>query len=284
MRTTRRRLLRSGLGLVGTGLAALGGYHYAMHIEPAWLKIEHVRVPLPIPSGLEGFRIALLSDFHLYPHIQVEHIRRAVDLANRLKPDLALLTGDYVDSTASAVYDLAPELARLDAKFGIYSILGNHDLWTDADLIRVELERQGLPVLVNRALTLNIGRERLVLAGLDDTWSGHPDLRVALAQAPSDLPTIVMMHEPDLADTLSLDGRVSLQLSGHSHGGQVRLPRRGAPVLPYLGSKYDAGLYRVRDMWVYTTRGVGVVGPPVRLNCRPEVTEITLIAGAPQAG
>ena len=280
MRTTRRRLLRSGLGIAGAGLAALGGYGYVSRIEPAWLKVERVRVPLPTPSGLDGFRIALLSDFHLYPYVQVEHIRRAVDLANGLKPDLALLTGDFVDNDAAAVLDLAPELARLDARLGIYSILGNHDLWTDADLIKSELGRQGLPVLVNQAVTLAAGRERLVVVGLDDAWSGHPDLPLALAQSPTDLPVIVMMHEPDLADTLALDGRVSLQLSGHSHGGQVRLPRRGAPVLPYLGTKYDAGLYRVRDMWLYTTRGVGLVGPPVRLNCRPEVTEITLVAGA----
>ena len=85
------------------------------------------------------------------------------------------------------------------------------------------------------------------------------------------------MHEPDFADEYALDGRVSLQLSGHSHGGQVRLPGLGALVLPRYAQKYDQGLYRVRDMWLYTNRGIGLIGPPVRFCCRPEVTEITLV-------
>lgn len=116
----------------------------------------------------------------------------------------------------------------------------------------------------------------IYLAGLDDIWSGRPDLQAALDQAPPNTPIILLAHEPDFADTASLDCRIVLQLSGHSHGGQVRLPGVGAPILPPLGRKYDQGLYKINDMWLYTTRGVGLGRIPIRINCSPEITEITL--------
>jgi len=103
-------------------------------------------------------------------------------------------------------------------------------------------------------------------------------LKTALQKHRGDTPVILLAHEPDLADEFAKDGRVALQLSGHSHGGQVRVPGLGPLVLPYLGQKYDQGLNRVGDMWVYTNRGLGVIPPPVRLNCRPEITEITLVS------
>jgi len=139
------------------------------------------------------------------------------------------------------------------------------------------LKESGLPVLINSGLALNMGQQMLYLVGLDDGWMGHPDLSKALEQRRGKTPTILLVHEPDFADTFCADSTVSLQLSGHSHGGQIRIPGVGALVLPPHGRKYDQGLYRVKDMWVYTTRGIGVIGPPVRLNCRPEITEITLV-------
>jgi predicted MPP superfamily phosphohydrolase len=168
-------------------------------------------------------------------------------------------------------------LASLNAKYGIFAVLGNHDLWTDAVVVRAGLEREGVPVLVNQGVTLSVGRDNIYLAGLDDAWSGQPDLSAALDGSATDIPVILLAHEPDVADISALDGRVSLQLSGHSHGGQVRLPGVGAPILPYLGQKYEQGVYRVNNMWVYTNRGLGVIPPPVRLNCPPEITEITLV-------
>ena len=117
----------------------------------------------------------------------------------------------------------------------------------------------------------------IFLAGLDDGWSGQPDLNLALQNLSPGIPTILLMHEPDFADIFSKDKRVSLQLSGHTHGGQVRIPGLGAIVLPDYGKKYEQGLYRVKDMWLYTNRGIGVIWPAVRFNCRPEITEITLV-------
>ena len=279
----RRTILKIfGCTVVGSGVAAFGLQRYSTHIETQWLQTERVTIPVKhLGSSFDGFKIVHLSDFHLYPHTQIELIERAVGTANRLRPDLITLTGDYVSGYRSrnseAIFDLAPVLSKLNAKYGVFSVLGNHDYATNEDIVLAGLEESGLPVLRNDGLALSKGQQTLYLAGLDDGRRGRPDLSKALEKRPGNVPTILLLHEPDFADTYSADGTISLQLSGHSHGGQIRLPGVGALALPRYGRKYDQGLYRVKDMWVYTTRGIGVIAPPVRFNCRPEVTEITLV-------
>ncbi len=279
MKTSRRSFLKAlGQVAVGGSLALAGGYGYSTRVEPSWLTVEQVQIPLKnLKPALAGFKIVHMSDFHLHPFTQLDLIQEAVATANGLQPDLIVLTGDYVLKGADSIFELAPALAALNATYGVFTILGNHDLWTDAEVVRAGLQQAGLPVLVNEGVALGVGREIIYLAGVDDGWSGAPDLNTALAKLPANVLTILLAHEPDLADTFALDGRISLQLSGHSHGGQVRLPGVGAPFLPYLGRKYDQGLHQVQEMWVYTTRGIGVIGPPIRINCPPEITEITLI-------
>lgn len=277
---SRRTLLKMfGYTVLGSGVAALSTYGYSFRMETQWLQLERVTIPVKnLGSSFEGFKIALLSDFHLYPHTEIELIRRAVAMANDLKPDLVAILGDYVLDEADSIFELAPVLARLNAPHGVFSILGNHDHWKGATIVRRALEESGLLVLNNSGLTLSRGKDRIYLAGLDDGWVRRSNLSQALEKQPQGVPTILLMHEPDFADTFSADGRISLQLSGHSHGGQVRLPGIGAPVLPRYGSRYDQGLYRLQDMWLYTNRGIGVTRPPLRFNCRPEVTEITLVS------
>ena len=243
--------------------------------------MERVTIPIDgLPAALEGLRIVQLSDLHLQPYTEIDLIEQAVELANDLQPDLVALTGDYVLSTGEAIVDLAPVLGRLRGRLGVYGVLGNHDMWQRPDTIVRELENVGVTMLVNQGINLSIerGKDRgeLYLAGLSDGLTGSPDLEQALAPKPAEAICILLMHVPDVADTYALDGRIALQLSGHSHGGQVRLPGVGALILPPLGQKYDQGLYRVHDMWLYTNRGIGVTGPPVRFGCRPEVTQITL--------
>jgi len=156
--------------------------------------------------------------------------------------------------------------------------MGNHDLWTDVDVIKDAFDESGVPYLINQGVTISEGNGDLHLAGLDDGWSGEPDLQAAMEGAPEDAPVVLLMHEPDLADDYSLDPRMSLQLSGHAHGGQIRIPSLGgALVLPYLGRKYDYQLYKVNDMWLYSNPGIGVTNEPLRINCPPEITEITLV-------
>lgn len=278
MELNRRTFLKAaGKLALGGALAGIGAGYYSTCVEVEWLAVERTLIPIKgLPAALDGFKIVLMSDIHLYPHTRVPYVQKVVDAANALKPDMVALAGDYVLETADAIDDLAPVLGRLDAKHGVFAVLGNHDLWTSAAAVRAGFEREGVPVLHNRGLELPVGAASLFVAGLDDAWSGHPDLGQALADCPGDVPVVLLAHEPDFADTYVKDGRVSLQLSGHTHGGQIRVPGVGALVLPRYGSKYDAGLFAVGGMWLYTTRGVGVISPAVRLNCRPELTELTL--------
>ena len=276
---TRRGLLKALWKVtLGYGVTGVVGYGYTGQIEPRWLAVERTSLSLKgLDSALSGFRLVCLSDFHLYPYIRPGFVRKAVRAVNRLAPDLVCLLGDYVLEGSGAILELAPVLAGLEAKYGVLAAMGNHDLWTNAQVVRAGLEESGIPVLVNEGIALRVGQGALYVAGLDDAWSGEPDLAAALADAPEGVPVVLMAHEPDFADEWSVDERVSLQLSGHSHGGQVRLPGLGIPMLPRYARRYPAGLYRVNGMWLYTTRGVGMVGPPERFNCRPEITEITLM-------
>lgn len=280
MKISRRRFLRTGGTLaLGAGLTGVGGSIYGTHIETRMLDIESVRIPIDrLPAGLEGFRIVVLSDFHISEHTPLEFIEEVVSAASSFQADLVVLLGDFVLREVEAVFDLAPALAKIDSKHGSFAVLGNHDIWQGAQTVMEAFRQSGLPVLVNRGLTLNHGQERFYLAGVDDGWAGHPDLDEALASQPSDVPVFLMAHEPDLADGFAADGRVALQLSGHSHGGQVRFPGFGSPFCPPLGRKYDLGLYRVKNTWLYTNRGIGVT-VPIRLNCPPEITEVTLVRG-----
>ena len=274
---TRRQFLAGG-SLALAGAVTASSVYFILKDESQELVVEHVTLPIKgLAPSLDGFKIAQLSDFHIYPYTKPPLIEESVAIANALNPDLVVLTGDYVWHDLEAIYDLAPILAGLNAKHGLYAIMGNHDLWTNVDVIKDAFDEFGVPYLINEGVTITQGAGSLHLAGLDDGWSGIPDLHAAMAGAPKDAPVVLLMHEPDLADEYSLNPRMSLQLSGHSHGGQIRFPRLGgALVLPYLGRKYDYQLYKVNNMWLYSNPGIGVTNEPLRINCPPEITEITL--------
>ena len=274
MTLTRRGFLKFVGGAVLGGAAAAG---YMTKIEPEWLVVERQTIVLPqLSTDLDGFKMVQLSDLHLYPFVTLEQVKNAVVKTRELEPDLVVLTGDYVLETADAIFDLAPELAKLNPRHGIFAILGNHDHWTNAAVVKQGLAASGIELLHNCGVLLS--ESRLLLAGVDDLWSGEPDLAAALADWREDVPTILLAHEPDFADDFLGDGRIQLQLSGHSHGGQVRVPGVGPVVLPRYGQKYHNGLYQVGQGQVYTNRGIGLVKPAVRLNCPPEITEFVLRA------
>lgn len=240
--------------------------------------VERVRIPIPnLPSALDGFRIVQISDIHYYPFTTIELVSRAVEMANQLQPDLTVLTGDFIWHEVEAVFELVPSLARLNAKNGVYAGLGNHDHWTDVKVVSRAIEQERLSLLVNQGVPISIGQNTLYLASLDDGWSGKPDLAAAMANYADGAITVLMMHEPDLAPEYAVDKRIHLQLSGHSHGGQVRLPFYGPLILPYLSWQYPMGLYNINGMWLYTNRGLGTTNVPVRVNCAPEITELTLV-------
>jgi predicted MPP superfamily phosphohydrolase len=270
------------MGTVGSIAVALN--HSLTHTE------QIVIVPLEVglarlPIELDGLRIAHLSDIHYLSELDSALTRAAVRAVNALRPDIVVLTGDYVTvpingsnlSSAQSATPCAQILSGLHAPMGVFAVLGNHDQCNHQFISR-SLENHGITVLRNYALHVERGGARLWLAGVDDVLEGKPRLEEALRTIARGELTILLAHEPDFADAVK-GYPVDLQLSGHSHGGQIRLPFAGATYLPPLARKYPSGLRRLGPLTLYTTRGLGTVVLPVRFNCPPEVTLLTLRSG-----
>jgi uncharacterized protein len=266
-------LMAAGL-LVGTSLLA-----YAARVEPKWVEITRLTLPLPgLPHQFKGYRIVHISDIHAGKWLPTSRLDEALRLVNREAPDLVAITGDFVTYTyPEAPTDIVPTLRHLRARDGVAAVLGNHDYWgLGSDLIRHTIAEAGMIDLNNAVHTIERDGALLHLAGVDSARERMARLDVTLRKLPKDGPSILLAHEPDFADISAATGRFSMQLSGHSHGGQVVLPLLGPPRLPPMGKKYPAGLYNVHGMHLYTNRGLGVVGLPLRFLCRPEITVITL--------
>ncbi|MEM7530876.1 MAG: metallophosphoesterase [Chloroflexota bacterium] len=278
---TRRRLLTVGGLLAATGLA--GGL-YTNVLEPRWIDIETVPLRLTnLHESLIGRRIVQISDIHLCQYMSSERLLDAIETVNQLEPDWVLITGDFVSKDASYARGLVEPLRMLNAP--AFAVYGNHDYWSDAATVAQNLAETPVQLLRNQALPLT---DKLWLAGVDDIWSGSPDLSYTLQEVPHHgVTTLLMAHEPDFFDNvLQSNAPIDVQFSGHSHGGQVRLPtltagangkHSYAPVLPHLGQRYPIGHRTMtqengRQVQLYTNRGLGVWPLPVRFNCRPEIT------------
>ncbi|MGQ0604838.1 MAG: metallophosphoesterase [Anaerolineales bacterium] len=278
---SRRAFLRATLGAIGAGIVGLPAFRwYVTGVEPHWLAVERVTLTLPrLPRAFHGVTLAQLSDLHLGPvptlDASLQMVQAAIQTALNLRPDLIALTGDFVRRTGweDTLLDV---LRPLSAPHGVFGVRGNHDWYRGAKHVTQIATEAGVRMLVNESVAVRRGGETLYLAGVDDLYGNHQDLNRALAGAPMEAAVVLLAHEPDFADTAALDSRVMLQLSGHSHGGQVRVPLLDQSWLPRFGQKYPAGLYRVGELQLYTNRGIGVVGPAIRFNCRPEVTLFTL--------
>jgi predicted MPP superfamily phosphohydrolase len=253
--------------------------------------IERVALRLPhLPPSMDGFRIAQISDLHFGDYLHEPYFRGVVDTINRENVDLVLLTGDFVTAERSLfertprrarqAWPCAQVLAGLRARYGSFAVLGNHDVSAGADEVASALNANRCTVLRNRSLPIENDKGRLWLAGVDDVVKGRPDLDRALQGVPPNECVVLAVHEPDYADVVSRRRGVDLQLSGHSHGGQVRFPFVGAPILPHLARKYPMGHYRVGNMHLYTNRGIGVIALPIRFLCAPEITVFDLHCGS----
>jgi len=272
--TSRRQFLqRVTLGTLGA--CALGAVD-AFLVEPRWIAVQRVAIPIRgLAPSLEGFRVVLLSDTHCGPHTSPDFVRKAVALANRQEPDAVLLLGDYCHRDKRHIAPGIEPFAELRARDGVLAVLGNHDHWEDAAATRRELARAGAVELTNRSVTISRGDGLLAIGGVD--WTGEQDPVGAFAKVGASRPRILMSHNPDYAEKLPPNVRVDLMVSGHTHGGQVYIPLRGAPFVPSrYGQKYRAGLVEGPRCRVYVTRGLGTISPPVRFLCRPELTVLTL--------
>jgi len=242
------------------------------------LRRERVTIPVAgLPAGWRGARIVQLSDLHSGRHITRQRLEAIARRAARLKPDLVVVTGDIVHNSPAFAPQAAEAIASIPTKHGVFACLGNHDFWAGADAVDRELERAGVRVLRNDGVLLDRGGDGLWLCGVDDVWSGRFDLRAALRGRPEGTATVLLAHQPNtwpLAQELG----VQLQLSGHTHGGQVALLwlHRSLSLARFI-TPFVAGLYRAGRSYLYVNRGAGSVMPMVRLGARPEVTELTLM-------
>lgn len=272
-RMSRRRFLLGALGVMAGSVAGAVGYGYAL--EPRWLKVERLTFPVPgLPANLDGYTIGVLADLHLGPMVPVERGLEAARKLASLKPDLVLIAGDMtaVNSTSEAHRLVDEALAPVK---GAYGVLGNWDYFHHRVPMGAK-PQSTVRMLVNEGVQVAPG---LWLGGLDEGIFRNPDVDKAVAGAPRNAVRILLAHEPDLADMVRPEHRVALQISGHTHGGQVRLPFIGPLVTPPLGRKYIAGLYKAPACHVYTSRGIGLTQVPFRFMCPPEITLITLRLG-----
>ena len=267
------------MGLLGIGTAG-----YGFWVEPNWLRVEEVSLKLRrLASSFHGLRIAQISDIHMGGWMNSERFRRVVELISFQKPDFLLITGDFLighifdQNSEQNLQELIDIFSSLAKSIPSFAVLGNHDYWTNSSAVREMLRSSGIIDLTNSAFPVTRGRANLYLCGVDDIWEGDVRLNDVIEELKNESSAILLAHEPDFADVSSKTGRFDLQLSGHSHGGQVVVPFYGPLVLPYLGQKYPSGLYQVGEMFLqYTNRGVGMINPPVRFHCPPEITVFTL--------
>ena len=253
-------------------------------LEPNRPRIVRRDFSLPRwPERLNGFTIALLSDFHFDPDFSVHPLHAAVPLVNGLRPDLIALTGDFVSvplfgddaKGALAAEPCAKVIRQMIAPHGLWAVMGNHDFNTDQPYVIRALQAEGIRVLSNESRAIERDGARFWLAGVNDVLSRTADLSETLRRVPTGEAVVLLAHEPDFADEAS-KFPIDLQLSGHSHGGQVRIPLLPPLYLPTMAKKYVLGTYQVGPLPLYTNAGLGTVGVPVRLNCPPEITLITL--------
>lgn len=278
--TSRRRFL--GLA-AAAGVAAIGAD--SLLLEPNHPRIVKQEITLRRwPAQLDGFTLVQLSDFHYDEHFSVHPLKAAIGMVNSLRPDLIVLTGDFVTATdfdggeekaAANAEPCAALLAQMRAPHGLWAILGNHDWSTDPDRVTDAVRAAGIPVLANQSIPIEANGARFWLSGIAEILFRTADLDAALAKIPSGEATILLAHEPDYANHVSRYP-VDLQLSGHSHAGQIRLPFLPPLYLPVMARKYYEGIYHVGPLTLYTNRGLGTMGVPLRLNCPPEITLITL--------
>jgi predicted MPP superfamily phosphohydrolase len=270
-------------GAIGA-LAAIGisarWLYAARYINPYSPQLERVDLPLPAQhASLAGLRIGFVTDTHVGPFISLDDLQRALELVRAEKPDLLLLGGDYVSESPRYLAGAAERFGKLAAEMplGCFAVMGNHDYSITGAYAIEALADVGIPILRNDVAEVKVGNDALWIAGIDETLLGSPDPVGTMAKVPKGGAALALWHEPTFAEQAA-DAGAFAQLSGHTHGGQVRLPVIGPIGLPIHGHRHVIGLSSANGMPVYTSRGVGVYRPPVRINCPPEVTIVTLVA------
>lgn len=229
-----------------------------------------------LAPSLSGLRIVHLTDIHHSLFTALERVERAVHLSNRLRADLVALTGDYVTMSPDYVWPVAEALGKLRARLGVFAVLGNHDFQVDADEVTRALRAFHVRVLRNSSQPVRRGAATLWIAGIDDIWYGADDLSAALECIPPGDPKILLCHNPVGIRRAAAHG-VDFMLSGHTHGGQVRLPLVGGVYgRSKFGERFVDGWNQFRRTQIYVSRGIGKVLVPVRVGCPAEIACLRL--------
>ena len=277
--TTRRQFLSRAAAAGAVAVAGDG-----LLLAPNFPRIVRQEFHLQRwPERLNGFTVAVLSDFHYDPYFSIHPLHAAIPMVNGLHPDLIALTGDFVsvpfvgdeEKAAFAAEPCARLLRQMTAHHGLWAVMGNHDDGTDPEHVTRALQAENIQVLANQSQPIEQDGARFWLAGVNDVMSGTADLSKTMRGVPAHEAVILLAHEPDFADEAA-QFPIDLQLSGHSHGGQIRLPFLPPLYLPELAKKYIWGTYQIGPLALHTSAGLGTIGVPVRLNCPPEITLLTL--------
>lgn len=276
----RRSFLKKIVGGVLAILGISGGtYYYAREIEPKMVDTNNQTIhSAKIPPAFQDYKVVQFSDTHIGFHYSLEQLNDIVTQINNQQPDLIVFTGDLVDKPDTYKWNqqLIDTLNSLTASDGKYWIYGNHDHGGyGTNIVRNTMEKAGFELLQNEHVTVNKHGDQIVLAGIDDLMLGKPDLSKTLQGVDTNLYTILLAHEPDFADSASTHP-IDIQLSGHSHGGQVRIPFVGDLYTPAFAEKYVQGEYALDDFVLYVSRGLGTTRLPYRFLCKPEYNIYTL--------
>jgi predicted MPP superfamily phosphohydrolase len=249
-----------------------------LHFDANDFKITQIAIQIPqLDSSFEGYRIVHITDIHLGQWMSPERLDGVVGMVNGLKPDTVAITGDFLSFAVDQfVDDLTRSLRNLKPNDATLAVLGNHDHWLEATKVRKSLNAAGVIELRNSVYTVKRKNAMLHFAGVDDITVREDRLDQVLTKLPKQGPAILLAHEPDFAEVSSATGRFALQLSGHSHGGQIVLPIVGPPFRGSYWKKYPSGRYQVDDMVLYTNRGLGANTLWLRINCAPEIATVTL--------
>jgi predicted MPP superfamily phosphohydrolase len=251
---------------------------YAFVIEPMRLVVRKTTITLPSwPAEFRDLRVTVFSDLHVGPpHITLARLRDIVEEANATEADLILMPGDFVETPLrwrmAEPEEIAAELKRLRAKFGVFATLGNHDWWYDAERVRQAFEKEGIRVLDDQAIKIERRGKTFWLAGFADEWEGRPNIEETMKQITDDAPVIAFTHNPRLFPRIP--SRVALMIAGHTHGGQIWLPFIGRPAIS--DEPYPIGHFVEGGRHLFVTPGIGTSIFPVRFGVPPEISLLTI--------
>ena len=257
-------------------------YIYGKKIEPNWIEVVPIEITIPnLSRAFDGFKVVQISDLHTSKFMPDTRLAKIFRLVNQQQPDLIAITGDFITMDCKVDGEkLHQQLSQLHSKYGTVAVMGNHDHGRKINLVKQTLAQSNILNLENQVLTIKQEGKLLAFAGLDDPYWGKPNLAQVLTLLPDDAPAIFLVHEPDYIEKSAKTHRFALQLSGHTHGGQIKIPFLDPLVLPHGGKKYYAGLNQVENTATYTNRGLGMTNLPLRIGSRPEITVFTFLSPA----